>query len=562
MNTLTELKPIVEQMEMQITEDNCSSFLDELSKLTRQYQDNAPLSVLLNMMQSLAKYLNSRKKNAHKESVPVLQSIVDVADTIIQQTDLAPQEKQQMVARQIELYKRLQNKLSSTPPVNLVDIQDLEAVILAIDWEISDQTLGNFEAEINRQLSIFSAYSIHYAFLKIIHNTGRYVATHKAKAHANSMYYLRSVFKNFEHLIESPEMLFKDKKKLLENEIKLFSEFKLKISKSLPQRPQYQDAPEEDITPALAHIKPSSKTQDVRDADSSITALEIDELPEDMDSKQIAPALSDKKKPEDGPKDVMGDLFSIKESPADELLDAIHLLDVHGSNPEQTMTMLNSSNDLDTDGAENYTPQRIDTEPIPEIGDRLDEFFNLDTNDSEPEKPTAPVSSPQASESEPVAKEDTADGIIPFDSDEDAIKDAISEDAISKDAISEDTISEDSISEDAISEDSISEDAISEDATKDDTTEPMLGETVKRLKSYFKSFDNVVDESWYSLVQEDIDFLKKHWQTSSDKLALLDILDSVLLLLDNQIKETIATHQTQKDIPKGFWQKIKAIFSS
>jgi len=521
LNSLSELKSIVTQMETQITEDICSSFITEVATIAQQYHSSTSLSALFNMMQSLVKYLNSRKKSAHKESVPVLHSIVDVADSIIQQPDFTPQQKQLMVKRQIELYKLLQNKLSSTPAVNPADIQDLKAVILAIDWEISDSTLSNFEAEINRQLIIFSAYSIHHTFLKMIQNIGRYVATHKAKAHANSIFFLRSVFKNFEYLIDSPDMPFKKKKKLLENDIKLFNDFKLKISKPIPPKKQSQDVPDEDIAPALSHIKPSLSASADQDTVSSITALEIDTLPEDINSQEITPALSGKRKPKDGPRDVMGDLFSIKESPADELLDAIHLLDVHGSNPDKSMALLNSSNDLDTDGAESYTPQRIDTDPIPEIGDRLDEFFNLDTNDSEPEKLTQPVSSEQAFEPEPGITEDPEDGIVPFGSKDD-----------------------------------------NEDATLDDTKEPMLSETIIRLKSYFKSFDRVVDESWYRLVHEDITFLKKNWQSDSDKLALLDILESVLLLLDIQIKEASTdSSKPEKEPPKGFWQKIKAIFS-
>ncbi|MCF6246356.1 MAG: hypothetical protein L3J69_03235 [Desulfobacula sp.] len=526
MNSLTRLKSIAIQMETRITKNTCSSFFNELSKLIQHYQNDASLTALFNMMHSLGKYLSTRKNSAHKESVPVLQSIADIADIIIQQPDLKTQNKKQMVARQIEIYKLFQNKLSSTPIVNPADIQNLKAVILSIDWEISDETLGNFEAEINRQLIIFNAYGIHHTFLKIIHSTGRYVAAHKAKAHANSIFFLRSIFKNFEHLIESPDMLFKDKKKLLEDDIKRFNEFKLKISKPIYRQTQPRDVPEQTIAPALSHIKSPSNMSAGQDADASITALEIDDLPKNIDSQNITPALSGKRKPENESTDVMGDLFSIKESPADELLDAIHLLDVHGSNPDQAMTMMDSSSNFDADGTKNYTPKRINTDPIPEIGDRLDEFFNLDTSAPEPEPQldelTQPSSQTQAFESEPMTDADTTDGIIPFDDEDEATENV-----------------------------------------EDDATEQMLGETVKRLKSYFKSFDSVVDESWYSLVQEDISFLKEHWQTSFDKLALLDLLDSVLLLLDNQIKKTLAdASQTQKDIPKGFWQKIKNIFSS
>jgi len=79
------------------------------------------------------------------------------------------------------------------------------------------------------------------------------------------------------------------------------------------------------------------------------------------------------------PENVMDNLFNTKESPADELLDAIHLLNVHGENPEQEMDMLDKTEDLQTQGIKNVIPQTKTNAPIPEISNTLDEFFNLDS---------------------------------------------------------------------------------------------------------------------------------------------------------------------------------------
>ena len=144
----------------------------------------------------------------------------------------------------------------------------------------------------------------------------------------------------------------------------------------------------------------------------------------------------------------MGELFKVEESPADALLDAIHLMDVHGANPSRAMDMV-EGDQPPGEGVKNFTPERMEVQPIPEIENRLDEFFNLES-DAMPAAP-APVSPPPAAgdssdvpeelselsfealpDEDPVPGQaenqvqvdpsPSDDGIIPFDADEETVE--------------------------------------------------------------------------------------------------------------------------------------------
>ena len=82
--------------------------------------------------------------------------------------------------------------------------------------------------------------------------------------------------------------------------------------------------------------------------------------------------------PETQDRDVMGDLFSPKESDADRLMDRIHRSLVSNQDPT------GCGGDEDPEGFENLIPRRMDQDPIPEISSRLDAFFDLASSTVQP----------------------------------------------------------------------------------------------------------------------------------------------------------------------------------
>jgi hypothetical protein len=230
----------------------------------------------------------------------------------------------------------------------------------------------------------------------------------------------------------------------------------------------------------------------------------------------------------------MDDLFSGKESPADELLDAIHLANVQGHDQGGAMNMNEpTKEELQQEGIKNFTPQRMENEPIPEISDRLDAFFNLDIPESS--------SSPAAMEKDDTLEAAEDSTILPAeDGPVEVIVPFLDED------------------------ESFEETPAEEDYSEDNTPQAALN----RISALVKTPDALLEGQ--TTVDQDIDYLKTMWRDDSDKSMLVDIISCLLM---NHRPATVSTESEamadetdapileQSEIPaRGVWGKIKSIF--
>lgn len=384
--------------------------------LSPQFSSNLTLSdkaitCFFKMLESLSDYLESKKEKIHPDTLSVLNSIVVRMQTISNEKDFTKEDIHNIVNQEIKNFKLLKNKIASRPVIDPDDMKSLQAVILDIDWEISDTTVNNFKTVFNQQLSDFKSYKIHYSFLKIINSIAGYIAKQKAKAHTDSISFLHSVFNSFHDMVQHPEMSYNDKLQRINIEIQNFHAFKNKIIKESNHTREVDNfTDDEDIMPALAQFTPSDDSSD--EDDGSLTTLSKVE-----DTGPAAGVTSEPAKPASaGRESVMDDLFTVKESPADELLDAIHLVNVHEGSPDQAKELLNKTESTPSSDIRKFTPQTKANDPIPEIEDRLDAFFNLNpeapakssSDAGVAEKVASPPESLETSFSEIAAHHETA----------------------------------------------------------------------------------------------------------------------------------------------------------
>ncbi len=537
MNSLTELTDIIKTLHHNITDFETDLLQRRIAQIEFQYSDKPAIIPLLKMMRSLVKYLDSKKGNAHPDSISVLLSITDQFKRIINSSefdfDRDKDEINRIISGEIQKYKVLQSKISSKADIRGPELDNLKAVILAIDWEISDNTLHHFEKVVRVFLSAYQYNKIHHNFLKIIQSLGSYIGSRKSNAHPDAISFLRSVFDSFERVIQTPDMPLKDKKELLESNINRFHEFKARISKETPKTKSVSIISEEEfLPPALSHIKPISKI-------SSVDVMPFTRLTETDDSefKDINPPLSDKKNPPWSQRDVMGDLFSLKESPADELLDAIHLMDVHGSNQSQALHIQNQNIHSPSSGIKQFTPKLKNNNPIPEIEDRLDEFFNLETSPKESARQSLSPDRTVKRISEP--EEENTEGLIPFQFEDESFEPGNAEPHGKK------------------------------------QEDKLVLNILDRLKISIETIDRLKPESVLISIKKDITALKTVWHNDPEKTLLLDLLLFTLQFLENPknsllgVESAITNHQKDdpapgraKDRPPGVFARIKAMFTS
>jgi hypothetical protein len=535
LRSLNKLNKVIESINIHITDDNTSNLKNQLSELVPLYKTNHAATYLFKMLQSLAKYLESKKSDVNAGTLPLLNSIASQLQQLMDNPDLTKIEINKILSNEILKFKSLKAQISSKPVINDSEINELKEVILTIDWEISEATLENFKKVITNLLSKLKYYKIHFAFLKIIHSIVQYIGIQKANANTDSIVFLHSVFEDFEKIVQTPETTYKEKKQLLENNIKKFQVFKNKISSGTKSSQTIDDtSDDEDYAPALSQFSQTSMSG-ANDDNSLTTLSEID------DSDLQAQSVPDTIEPStENSENIMDNLFNTKESPADELLDAIHLLNVHGENPEQAMAMFDKTEELQTQGIQNITPQTKSNDPIPEISNRLDEFFNLDSpgNDivqSDSQKDQNQYDNQNQYNDQTVAIEtyeqiDAPDGIVPFQENDESFEEIARQ--------------------------------------SDDNLKKII-----QLKSFFNNLEWLKNKSSLLSINHDTATLGKLWQNDPEKTGLLQIITKCIDLLKTQdktaeqLKTDNKTDQNFEEEPApqvettGIWTKIKNLFT-
>jgi hypothetical protein len=108
-------------------------------------------------------------------------------------------------------------------------IHNLKALVFAIDWEITDESMVSFLKEIKRLQQKYQNDKVLSLFLKLHESIGKYIKARKAKAHPDSFKFVASVYKNFEKALLTPGISEIQKKKLLSSEVNKFKEFKQRV---------------------------------------------------------------------------------------------------------------------------------------------------------------------------------------------------------------------------------------------------------------------------------------------------------------------------------------------
>lgn len=109
-------------------------------------------------------------------------------------------------------------------------LNDMKAVILAIDWEINDEIMTELIEETGRLKEVFKHDKIITLFLQLLGSVGKYIKTKKVNAHPDAIKLLNSVYTNLERAVVSPDISDDSKKKMLLLEVEKFNRLKSLIA--------------------------------------------------------------------------------------------------------------------------------------------------------------------------------------------------------------------------------------------------------------------------------------------------------------------------------------------
>lgn len=119
---------------------------------------------------------------------------------------------------------------------NFVDsekpLHQLKAIVLEMDWEISDENLNRYLDEISSLLDFYKEDRPIYLFFKLHLTIGKYMLAKKARAHPAALKFLYNVFNSLEKALQSNLPLL-EKNKLILQEVQNFKDLKIKLFSDL-----------------------------------------------------------------------------------------------------------------------------------------------------------------------------------------------------------------------------------------------------------------------------------------------------------------------------------------
>ncbi len=126
-------------------------------------------------------------------------------------------------------------------------LDELKSLVMSIEWEITDDLMGRFVAQVDSLKQRYKDDRILVMFLQLLGSLGLYVKSNKGKAHPSAFSLLNSVYVSFTNAALPGKISSSEKKKLLYVELNKYKELKEQIGHA---RDTTKELPLEKKTPA------------------------------------------------------------------------------------------------------------------------------------------------------------------------------------------------------------------------------------------------------------------------------------------------------------------------
>jgi hypothetical protein len=113
-------------------------------------------------------------------------------------------------------------------------LRDLKTVILAIDWEITDEVMTSFGEQVAVLQNTYRNDKIVLVFLQLLGSIGEYIRTHLGQSHPDAFKILNSLFAELERIVLSEDLTEVEKKKILAVELGKYKRLKSQLTANKP----------------------------------------------------------------------------------------------------------------------------------------------------------------------------------------------------------------------------------------------------------------------------------------------------------------------------------------
>ena len=128
-------------------------------------------------------------------------------------------------------------------------LKELKAVILSIDWEITDDVMNRLAEQVVGLKKRYKDDKIVFILLQLLGSIGEYIKVNRGKSHPDSFKFLNSLYKKLDKVVSTKGLTESEKKKILSIEVNKYKVLKDKLS------------PQKNVAQTEKHVKPAVKTK-------------------------------------------------------------------------------------------------------------------------------------------------------------------------------------------------------------------------------------------------------------------------------------------------------------
>jgi len=150
-------------------------------------------------------------------------------------------------------------------------LKPLKAILLAVDWEITDETLASLRREVKRLEEIYSEEKIPFTLLQILASIGNYVRLNKGKAHPSAIKLINSAYLALEKTVTTHGMTQQEKERLLLTEVAKFKKLKEEIA--VRRESREEESSDEVVMPRVTELSSSPAEVEERSPGRAVSQI-------------------------------------------------------------------------------------------------------------------------------------------------------------------------------------------------------------------------------------------------------------------------------------------------
>ncbi len=242
---ISRLKSLILSIDWEITDEILMQFNEELIDLRDIWAGEKINLVYVQALEKISKYIYQKKANSHPSAIKLLLTLYHNLEKIVSSYDLSEEQKKAILLEDVKRFESLKRHIGQhSQAVDLEtqadkpqqqkktenissekDLLGLKAIVLGIDWEITNQDLNALRQEVDRLEHKFADSRPKCILLQGLGTLGAYIKLKKSNSHADAFKLLHLFYESIEKIVATARTL-EEEKAILFPAVERFNSFK------------------------------------------------------------------------------------------------------------------------------------------------------------------------------------------------------------------------------------------------------------------------------------------------------------------------------------------------